>query len=298
MAALELRAAVGAAIYDRVSSGERGGGTMMYGRTLPALCGVLVGGLLLTGCSGEQSDKPPETPGAAASSVAAQGASKPPTPSPSRLAFDPDPARAPTDEAAARKLAETVIAGPELWGAGFVKRTPFLSPPGHWPVLDDNCVWQAGTRPKGVLYSLTSYSELPAAGGKGPLRAAATITVHRDTKGAGWEMAQTLEEALRCPDQKLRDGERISKLMSLGAVYGTGNNFTAEDSIGEIGVYHNDAFAGPQEYGWYQSRLGQITVAIVTKGAEGRTPEEINTSRVEALVGMMNRVEKQLEAAE
>lgn len=178
-----------------------------------------------------------------------------------------------------------------------MKRTPFLSPPGYWPVLDDSCVWQGGTRPSGVLYSLTSYSELPPADGKGPLRVAATVTVHRDAKGAEWEMADTLEEALRCPDQKLRDGERVSQLMSLGAVYGTGGNFTAEDSIAEIGKYHNDTVAGSQEYGWFQSRLGQVTVAIVTKGAEGRTPEDINTSRVEALVGMMNRLEKQLEAA-
>ncbi|MEU5403163.1 hypothetical protein ABZ348_28170 [Streptomyces sp. NPDC005963] len=272
---------------------------MAYGRVLRTCCGVLACGLLWTGCSDQQPQEPPESKGGGASSGAAPTGAQDPSPGPSRLDFRPDPAKAPRTEADARRLAEAAIAGPDLWGPGFVKRAPFLSAPGHWPVLDDDCVWQGGTRPAGVLYSLTSYSERPATGAKGPLRVAATITVHRDVKGADWEMADTLEEALRCPDQRLRDGERITHLMSLGSVYGTGNNLTSEDSIGEIGKYHNAAFDGPpQEYGWFQSRLGQVTVATVTKGAAGYTPGEINTSRVEAMVGMMNRLEKQLEGSE
>ncbi|MFE3021414.1 hypothetical protein [Streptomyces sp. NPDC059256] len=272
---------------------------MAYRRALRTSCGVLVCAVLWTGCSGEGSEEPTETKGGGASSGAAPSGSEAPAPGPSKLDFRPDPAKAPKTEADARRLAEAAIAGPELWGPGFVKRTPFLSAPGHWPVLDDGCVWQGGTRPPGVLYSLTSYSERPGASGKAPLRVAATITVHRDAEGADWEMADTLEEALRCPEQKLREGERITQLMSLGSVYGTGSNFTSEDSIGEIGKYHNAAVGGPpQEYGWFQSRLGQVTVALVTKGAEGFSPQEIATSRVEVMVRMMGRVEKQLAGSE
>ncbi|MGW1979734.1 hypothetical protein [Streptomyces sp. NPDC001889] len=220
------------------------------------------------------------------------------SPAPTGPGFDPDPARAPRTAAAAGELARAVVAGPDLWGAGFVARTPALSPPGYWPVLDAKCVWRGGALPSGVLYSLTAHSELPAGPGRGPLRVAATVTVHRDVRRAEWEMAETLEEALRCPDQKLRDGERVRGLMSIGSAFGTGGNFTAEDSIGEIGRYVSEESGDqPYEYGWFQSRLGQVTVAAVTKGAEGHTDDEINTARAEALTGMMHRLEGRLEAA-
>ncbi|MEO3978489.1 hypothetical protein [Streptomyces sp. CAU 1734] len=278
---------------------------MAYGRVSRAVCGVLAGGLLLIGCSGSKADDPPGRPGPAGTGSAPPGVGSPGagpaalSESPPRLDFDPDPARAPKDPAAARELAEAVVAGPDLWGPGFVRRTPFLSPPGYWPVLDETCAWQGGTPPSDVLYSLTAHSELPAAGGKGPLRVAATVTVHREVADAEWEMADTLEEALRCPGQKLRDGERIRGLMSIGYGFGTGGNLVAEDAIGEVGEFVSDAFGGkPYEYGWFQSRLGQVTVAAVTKGAEGHAAKEIHTARVEAMTRMMNRLEKRLEGAE
>ncbi|MGW6455325.1 hypothetical protein ACWF94_05255 [Streptomyces sp. NPDC055078] len=269
---------------------------MAYGKVLRAVCGVVVCGLLWTGCSGSDDDEP-EPPGR---SSAASGTKEPggPDPKPSGLAFSADPARAPKTEAAARKLATTAVAGPELWGPGYVKRTPFLSRPDYWPVLDERCVWRGGTRPATVLHSVTAYSELPASAGKGPVRVAATVTVHRDKRAAEWEMAETLEEALRCPNQTLREGERVAGLLSMGSAYGTGGNFNSEDSIGEVGEYHSAEFGKPYEYGWFQSRLGQVTVATVMKGAKGYTADELNTARAEALTGMMNRVEKQLEAAE
>ncbi|MER5308112.1 hypothetical protein ABT034_10015 [Streptomyces sp. NPDC002773] len=285
---------------------------MAYGdrRLLRACCAVLVGGLITTGCADGDDGKRPDgkNGGGTTSASAAPTASAPtkagPTPTAPRTAldFDPDPKRAPKNEADAKRIALAVVAGPDAWGPEYVERTPHLSDPAYWPVLGANCSWGTGTRPSTVLYSVTAYSEIPADGALGNLRVAATVTVHRTEADADWEMAGTLEEALRCPDQRLRDGERITGLISLGNPFGVGGNYTATDSLGERGVYHNDAMKGKHSYGWYQSRIGQITVATVVKGAPGYSEDATGTTvatvpgQVQALVTMINRATDQLEA--
>ncbi len=268
----------------------------------------MLGGLVLTGCSdGGDDGKKPDGMGSTSTSAAPTKAS-PTTPDPTTasppptaLPFVPDPKRAPKTEADARRIALAVVAGPDAWGPDYVKRTPHLSDPAYWPVLGADCSWGTGTRPATVLYSVTAYSEIPADGALGNLRVAATVTVHRTEADADWEMAGTLEEALRCPDQKLRDGERISDLISLGNPFGVGGNFTAHDSLGERGTYLNDAVKGKQFYGWYQSRIGQVTVATVVKGAPGYSEQEGSgtvgtvTAQVQALVTMLQRAEDELE---
>ena len=284
---------------------------MAYGdrNLLRACCGLLVGGLLLTGCSGDgdgdgggDGGKRPDGKGSTSTSAAPTSAA--PTtvaPAPTDLGFVPDPKRAPKTEADARRIALAVVAGPDVWGPDYVKRTPHLSEPDYWPVLGANCSWETGTRPSTALASVTAYSEVPADGALGNLRVAATVTVHRTEADADWEMAGTLEEALRCPDQKLRDGERISGLISLGNPFGVGGNYTADDSLGERGVYVNDAVKGEQFYGWYQSRIGQVTVATVVKGAPGYAEQDSGTkvgtvpAQVQALVTMLERVQDELE---
>ncbi|GGT31652.1 hypothetical protein [Streptomyces purpureus] len=266
---------------------------------LRSCCALLAGGLILTGCSGSEpggndNARPKSSPAPSAS--ARPSASPTANPTPTRLDFTPDPARAPRTEADARRLALAVVAGPDSWGPDYVARRPHHSAPGYWPVLSAQCTWETGTRPATVLHSVTAYSEIPAAAGKGPLQVSATVTVHRTETDADWEMAQTLEEALRCPDQRLREGERISGLISLGNPFGVGGNFTAADSLGEGGKYHNDAFGGPQKYAWYQSRVSQVTVAVVAKGAPGHVDKDIDHAQVQALVTMVDRAESQLEA--
>ncbi|MFE9736752.1 hypothetical protein [Streptomyces sp. NPDC006477] len=281
---------------------------MAYGdrRLLRACCAVLVGGLAVTGCAGGDDDgkRPDGKNGKGSTSASAVPTATTPTPSapPTALDFVPDPKRAPRTEADARRIALAVVAGPDAWGPDYVERTPHLSDPDYWPVLGANCSWETGTRPSTVLYSVTAYSEIPADGARGNLRVAATVTVHRTEADADWEMAGTLEEALRCPDQRLRDGERVSGLISLGNPFGVGGNYTATDSLGERGTYHNDAVKGEQFYGWYQSRIGQVTVAAVVKGAPGYTEEQTSTTvgtvggQVQALVTMIERAKDQLEA--
>ncbi|MFJ3585795.1 hypothetical protein ACIPPS_26715 [Streptomyces sp. NPDC090127] len=277
--------------------------TYGYKRVLRACGGLLACGLVLTGCSatdeGADTGKGAEGGGSSSPSAPSPSSGSPssaqPAPTPSRLGFTADPKRAPKGEADAKRLALAVVAGPESWGSDYVKRTPHLSADDYWPVLDKQCTWETGTRPGTVLYSVTAYNEVPATAERGALRVSATVTVHRSESDADWEMAETLEEALRCPDQRLRDGERISGLMSLGSPFGVGGNYTAADSLREAGKYLNDAVKGEQTYSWYQSRVGQITVAAVVKGAPGHIAKEVDRAQVQALVTMVGRAEDALE---
>lgn len=273
-------------------------------RRLLHVCGALAAGgaLLLAGCSSGGADAATDPGRGTDTGKGTRTSGSAATPAPQRstrpaaLDFTPDPKRAPRNAADAKRLALAVVAGPEAWGPGYVARTPRLSRDGYWPVLGTDCAWDTGTLPHSVLASVTAYSEIPASGGKGPLRVAATVTVHRTVSGAEWEMAETLEEALRCPDQELRQGENISGLISLGNPFGSNENYTADDALGELGSYESSAFKGKQTYAWYQSRIGQVTVATVVKGAPGYgekgTP--VTNAQVQALVTMLERLKGQL----
>ncbi|MFI1653998.1 hypothetical protein ACH4ZU_03535 [Streptomyces sp. NPDC020472] len=265
-----------------------------YGRTLRTGAALAAGVALLAGCSSGGGGGDGKPPGSAPSASASASSTAKPTPT--ALDFTADPKRVPKNAAEGRRLALAVVAGPESWGPDFVKRSPYLSGPDAWPVLDANCEWETGTLPRSVLASVTAHSEIPAAGGKGPLRVAATVTVHRTETDADWEMAETLEEALRCPDQQLRQGERITDLGSLGMPYGIGGNSHSTDSLSENGFYINDTFKGRQGYSWYQVRIGQVTMATVVKGAPGRT-KDLVAVLTQAQITMEERVKKQMGAA-
>ncbi|MDQ0952245.1 hypothetical protein QFZ24_006168 [Streptomyces phaeochromogenes] len=266
--------------------------------------GILSAGLLLAGCSGGGGDGTAEPTGSGSTgskSPAASGDTRSsPTPSPSAtgLDFTPDPDRTPKTRAEALRLARAVAATPARWGPGYVRRTPYESDPGLRPVLDADCVWQLKPLPATVLATLTRYSELPAEDGKGPIRVAAVVTVHRTVKDADWEMAGTLEEALRCPDQQLRQGERITGLGSLGASFGLMNNLSAEDMLTEGGKYYSDELGGPHHYYSSQSRIGQVTVASFGKGSEGRSTDEVDTALLQGAGAMVSAVESELGASQ
>ncbi|WP_329543602.1 hypothetical protein OG548_01465 [Streptomyces sp. NBC_01356] len=272
---------------------------MVNGRPVWLCCGALAGALLLTGCSGTGDGGTAGSDGSK-DPTASSGTRSSPAPSPSAtgLDFTPDPGRAPKTPAEALRLARAVAAAPVNWGPGFVRRSPYESEPGKWPVLDANCVWEREPLPATVLATLTRYSELPAEDGKGPIRVAAVVTVHRTAKDADWEMAETLEEALRCPDQQLRQGERISDLLSQGAGYGALGNFNSEDTLTESGKYYSDELGGPHYYYWVQSRVAQVTVAVVGRGAEGRTEDEVDAALNQGTGQMLSLVESELEAPE
>ncbi|MFK0225857.1 hypothetical protein ACIQUL_08825 [Streptomyces sp. NPDC090303] len=274
----------------------RGGIVVGTGRRLARACGAAaVGGtLLLAGCSAGHDGAGGKTGGA--TSPTASGAPTPDgKPTPTALDFTPDPGRVPKNAAEARRLALEIVAEPEAWGPDYVKRSPYLSEPDAWPVLDTDCAWETGALPSSVLASVTAHSEIPAAGGKGALRVAAVVTVHRTESDADWEMAETLEEALRCPNQQLRQGERIVDLGSIGLPYGTGGNAHASDSLSERGFYLDDTVKGRQGYSWFQVRIGQVTIATAVKGAPGRT-EDLVTVQTQAQVTMEERVKTRMGA--
>ncbi|MFD8420696.1 hypothetical protein [Streptomyces sp. NPDC059466] len=268
---------------------------MAYRRPVWLCCGVLATGLLLAACSGPGSADTEPTASRNATANRGKGATSAPAPSTTRLDFRPDPGRAPHTRAQGARLARAVAAAPVDWGPGFVKRTPYESDPGEWPVLDTHCVWQREALPATVLATLTRYSELPAEPGKGPVRVAAVVTVHRTVRDAEWEMAETLEEALRCPDQQLRQGERISGLLSQGSDFGLLGNSTAEDTLTEGGKYSSEELGGPYYYYWVQSRLAQVTVAVVGRGAKGRSGDEVDAALQQGAAQMVSLAQSELE---
>lgn len=263
---------------------------------------MLTAGLVLAGCSGGgggdgkpggggggTASRAPASPAPASASAADPAA----TPAPTAYAFTPDPARTPKTRAEAERLARAVVAGPGAWGPDYVESEPYPSAGDSWPVLSPTCVWEAGSLPADVLSSVTAHSEIPAAGGRGRVRVTATVTVHRTADDADWEMSQSLEEVLRCPEQTLRAGERIVRLMSLGDP-GSAGDIVAEDSINERGRFVDDAVGGEHYYGWAQGRVGQVTVAASVRGGPGHTEADLSTATAKAWVTMLNRVESQL----
>jgi hypothetical protein len=194
-------------------------------------------------------------------------------------------------------LARAVAGSPDRWGPGYTAHSPYEGATASWPVLDKACVWQREPLPKDALASLTRYSELPARGGKGPLRVAAVVTVHRDTEAAEWEMAGTLEEALRCPEQRLREDERLTGLISESNTYGKLANFSADDRLAESGQYYSDELGGPHYYFWSQARIGQVTVTAVGKGSKGHAQEEVDAGLARGMAAMLDEVGKELRAS-
>ncbi|MFF4753431.1 hypothetical protein ACWD5R_09505 [Streptomyces sp. NPDC002514] len=271
---------------------------------------VIVCAALLVGCSGGGNDAagPRTTPRAATSAAtdgttagsgAASAGSGSGAGSGQQAAgdarFKADPALLPANRSQAVRLLRAVTAGPDSYGPGYERRTPYESDPADWPVLATDCVWQRRTLPADVLGSLTRYARLPAAGGKGEVRTAATVTVHRTTAQADLEMSETLEEALRCPDQQLRADERIIGLTSIGSGYGTNGNTSADDVLLEVGQYRNPEIGkGDMNYFWDQVRLGPVTIAVAVQGGTGYAQGDLLTAQARAVAAMETAVRGEL----
>ncbi|MFC3232715.1 hypothetical protein CP967_05615 [Streptomyces nitrosporeus] len=270
---------------------DHGGADFLRGHGIPALVSLL----LLTGCSGGTDEGSGPPGGAGREPSPSKAASPAPGADQSRGVLDADPARLPRDRAAARALIGRVAADPDSFGPGVVRRTPYESAPDTWPVLGADCVWRLAEPPDGVLATLTRSFEVPAEGGKGPLRLSAVVTVHRTADGARWEMARSLEESMRCPAQRLRRDERVDSLVSGVLFSGEGAQHTSDDSLTESGSYHATALGGPHPYLWQQAQSGPFTLAVTGKGAAGRTEPEISELLVHAIAAMLVRLEADVE---
>ncbi|MEV8530590.1 hypothetical protein [Streptomyces sp. NPDC051211] len=255
-------------------------------------CGsALAALLLLAGCS-DGTEKPsasgtpsgaaspgggasPGSPGGTASpggpgGTASPGASRPAAP----LLPPLDEAKQPGNAAEGRTLLARIAIGPASFGPTAARSNPAESAPNRWPVLDQNCVWQTAGLPADVLATRTQYFHVPAQGDRGLVRLNATVTIHRNRTESGWETARAMEEVLRCPNQKLRDGEELRSLY--GNVLYQGEQLVGwtEDAFTESGQYVSGG-AAPQSYSWSQGQYGPVTIAVAVKGAPGYTPAEL-----------------------
>ncbi|MFE9727824.1 hypothetical protein ACFYQ5_30735 [Streptomyces sp. NPDC005794] len=251
---------------------------------------VLAPLVLLVACSSGGAG----TPSAGTPDASAAAGPSADTASPSRV-LDADPARLPRDREAALDLIGRVIADPDSFGPGVVRRSPYESGPATWPVLGADCAWHQEKPAGNVLATLTRSFEVPAAQGKGPVRLSAVVTVHRTREDARWEMAESIEETMRCPTQQLQEGERIGSMVSAALLGGESGQTTSEDALSESGQYSSTALGGPHAYVWQQAQSLRFTVAATGKGAEGRTEEEISDLVVQGMATMLVRIESAVE---
>ncbi|MER7684819.1 hypothetical protein [Streptomyces sp. NPDC097610] len=95
--------------------------------------------------------------------------------------------------------------------------------------------------------------------------------------------------------QQLRQGERITGLLSQGSAFGLLGNSTAEDTLSEGGQYYSGELGGPSYYYWIQSRLGQVTVAVSGRGSQGRSGKEVDAALQQGVGQMLTLTESELE---
>ncbi|MEU1270435.1 hypothetical protein [Streptomyces sp. NPDC005799] len=239
---------------------------------------VVAGTLLLAGCTGGAAGnasaggtpKAGRITGAEAGPGPSSSASAPATDEPYTVAEG----RAPRTRAEAIAFVRGITVRPDYFGIGFRKDEPYESDPAEWAVLGQDCVWHRRPLPATALASLTRRFVLPAHGGKGPVHVSLTVTVHRDTVSARRDMAVSLEEALRCPQQQLNDTERVRGLYSRADPFSEARNSIADDDLTESGEYFVDGEKGALPFDWYKYRLGPVTVAATDRLGAGRGKDE------------------------
>ncbi|MFB6821449.1 hypothetical protein ACFCXA_07640 [Streptomyces virginiae] len=246
------------------------------------------------GRSATPSGTPPSTGGSGTSGT---GASTPAAPPGAATAIPMPPldeSKQPRTAAEARDLLGRIIIGEQDLGPQVVRSTPFESDPGRWPLLDEACVWQTEGLPDDVLATSTRHFHIPAKDGRGRVRISATVTIHHNREESGWETARAMEEVLRCPDQKLREGEELKNLWG-GALYlGEQLNAWTEDAFSESGDYVNAQEGGPYPYTWSQAQFGPVTMAISAKAGKGFRNEDLTLFVAQGTSVMMIQAKQQL----
>ncbi|MFD9517545.1 hypothetical protein [Streptomyces sp. NPDC059979] len=235
----------------------------------------------------------PPAPSGTGSPGAGTPAAPPPT-SGEPLVPEVDEAKQPKTVAEARTLLGRVVIAEEAFGPEVVRSTPFESDPVRWPVLGADCVWQTSGLPADVLATSTRYFHVPAKDGRGRVQINATVTVHRNREESGWETARAMEEVLRCPNQKLREGEELKDLWSGSLYLGEQMNGWTEDAFSESGKYVSAEHGGPHPYTWSQGQFGPVTMAVSGKGAAGVTEEAVTALVVQGTSRMMLQAKKAL----
>ncbi|MFI2511143.1 hypothetical protein [Streptomyces sp. NPDC018972] len=237
---------------------------------------VVAGTLLLVGCTGTEEGSGAPKPSGGGKTTAGE-----PGPGPSSPAASEDTGpytvaeeRAPGTRAEAVEFVRGITVRPDYFGVGFRKNDPYESDPAEWAVLGEDCLWRREPLPDRVLASLTRAFVLPEAKGEEAVYVSVTVTVHEDTAAGRRDMAVSLEEALRCPEQRLNATQRVRGLYSQANPFDEERNAIADDDLTETGEYLVDGEKGARPFDWFKYRLGPVTVAATARIGGGRTEEE------------------------
>lgn len=241
---------------------------------------AVAGALLVAGCTdgtgeGAGAATSPRSSGSERNTAAdpSPGSSSPDTPEEDEPYALPED-RAPRTRAEAVAFVRDLDVPPDYFGVGFRRQQPHESDPSRWAVLGEDCLWRREPLPDHVLASLTRAFVLPAARGKEAVYVSLTVTVHRDTVEGRRDMAVSLEEALRCPEQRLNTTQRVRELYSQASTFEDRRNAIAEDDLTETGQWLVDGEREARPFDWFKLRLGPVTVAATARYGGGRTEEE------------------------
>lgn len=210
---------------------------------------------------------------------------------PEEYTFTPNPDRVPTTAEQARELTGGAQLEPDIWWPGLGADDPY-EVAGTWTVLAEDCAWTRGELPETVLDSFTRRYLLPAADGLGEVRATVTVSAHRTEADADAELATTLEESYRCPEQELGAGQRLSGLMSLE--YPEEEVLNADASLFEMGQWTGAEGSGAYPYLWVKSRIGTVTAAVAVKGGAGHDQNELTRMAAEGMARVLYAIELEL----
>ncbi|MFJ4783977.1 hypothetical protein [Streptomyces sp. NPDC088794] len=241
--------------------------------------------LLLAGCTNGQAGKDATTksdPSAAGGNSASPSPSETTANEPYTIAE----ADAPKTRAEAEAFVRGVTVRPDYFGSGYRKRDPYEAGPFTWAVLGEDCLWRREAIPDTVLASLTRSFVRPGADGKGAVYVSLTVTVHTSTLQARRDMATSLEESLRCPQQRLNATDVVQDMTSRGDPYGEQRTGTSDDDVTEYGQYVVDGDPKARRFDWYKHRLGPVTVAATVRHPAGATETEQTTVTQAALGGV------------
>ncbi|GHH86287.1 hypothetical protein GCM10018793_57570 [Streptomyces sulfonofaciens] len=246
-------------------------------------------GLLLTACTatdhGTRTGEPPAPAHGSNGSPAGDESLRAP-------GAQADPAGFPRTTAQARALVRKVIADPELIGPDAERGTPYESDPATWAVLDDGCTWRRERLPGDVLATLTRHFEMPDGHGR-TARLTATVTVHRTALQAAWEQAGVLDEAMACPQQTLRPGERLTGLRSSAFAFGEGSNDYSDDELKERGQCRDER-GGPYAYFWTQAAFGPVVLSTSSCGGRDEDSDPFARSASASMVRMLGRAKAEI----
>ncbi|MEU6311072.1 hypothetical protein [Streptomyces sp. NPDC047014] len=276
------------------------GGLVTRGRhaALRACGGAAAGLLFIAGCAsgGSTAKGDAARPAPAVSAAPPAPAPEAPAPTAPVLSLVPelDESKQPKTAAEAAALLSRLVIEADALGPDVVRSKPFESAPGRWPVLDAGCVWQTEGLPPDVLATSTRHFHIPAGDGHGRVQINTTVTIHHDRRESGWETARAMEEVLRCPDQKLREGEQLKNLLGNSVYRGEQGNNWSEDAFNEIGTYVGPEGGEPQRYLWYQAQFGPVTVAVAGKNAAGFKESTLTTLVVQGNSRMIAQAKQAL----